>query len=424
MATYTDISKIGDGGFGEVWKCKRDTDGKLFAKKRLATSDAGAIARFGREVRLLASLDHPNVVKVLGKRLDNEPYFYVMPVFRSSLEGHLAQLAGDFDRIDTIFSQILDGLEYSHSQGVVHRDLKSANVLLNDDSDVAISDFGLGRRFNASTTRQTPTGYGLGTPLYMPPEQLSDAKNADERSDVFSIGRLLTEMWLGQLSMAQDLASIPGGVRRIIQKCTKQSPDDRYQTVGAIKLAWEQYRQIRGESDNAQSLRKLLAQAQSGSLTDASEVQMLFEQLSEQSDDYLHEAIIDIDPSILKVADAINVETIKQLLIRFADFTSKQSYGYDYTDKIGKVAVKLVNACPDPVVAAHLAACCAHVGLRHNRWSVMEAFAKFANKISNCDFVDGVVELLKDLPADERKRLGSYVEMAKVHPTIKTLLGG
>ncbi|EMI41695.1 serine/threonine-protein kinase [Rhodopirellula sp. SWK7] len=424
MAAYKDITKIGDGGFGEVWKCKRESDGKLFAKKRLTTADAGAVARFGREVRLLASLDHPNVVKVQGKRLESEPYFYVMPVYRSALTGHLAQLAGDFDRIDAIFGQILDGLEYSHSQGVVHRDLKAANVLMNDDSDVVISDFGLGRRFNASTTRQTLTGYGLGSPLYMPPEQLTDAKDADERSDIFSLGRLLTEMWLGHLSMAQDLSSIPGGVRRIIEKCTQHSPDDRYQTVSDVKSAWEQYRQIRGESDNAKSLRKLLAKAQAGNLSDPAEIQLLFDQLAEQSDDFLHDAIIAIDPSILEAADAKNVDSIKQLLIRFADFTSQQGYGYDYTDKIGTAAVRFTNACPDPVVASHLAACCAHVGLRHNRWYVMESFAKFADKIGDCDFVDGVVKLLEGLPENELKRLGRYVDMAKVHPTLRTLLGG
>lgn len=191
-----------------------------------------------------------------------------------------------------------------------------------------------------------------------------------------------------------------------------------------VKSAWEQYRQIRGESDNARSLRKLLAKAQSGNLSDPAEIQLLFDQLAEQSDDFLHDAIIAIDPSILKAANAKNVDSIKQLLIRFADFTSQQGYGYDYTDKIGLAAVRFANACPDPVVASHLAACCAQVGLRHNRWYVMESFAKFANKIGDCDFVDGVVKLLESLPEDELKRLGRYVDMAKVHPTLRTLLGG
>lgn len=122
MAKYIDIKNIGSGGFGEVWQCERDADKHIFAKKKLkpGTDDEG-IRRFIREVRILSSLDHPNIVKVIGKRLSNDPYFYIMPLYSTSLKKELSSLIGNETRIKPIFLAIIDGIEYAHSEGVIHR---------------------------------------------------------------------------------------------------------------------------------------------------------------------------------------------------------------------------------------------------------------------------------------------------------------
>src|SRR5258705_12128695 len=100
MATYIDEDRIGSGGFGEVYRCRRKEDDAKFALKRLAAnSDASAIARFVKEVRILSSLDHPNIVKVVGKRLQPPRYFYVMPLYNHSLRAEISGLVVDMDRI-------------------------------------------------------------------------------------------------------------------------------------------------------------------------------------------------------------------------------------------------------------------------------------------------------------------------------------
>ena len=105
------------------FRCTKDGKKTLYAFKELqAHVDSDAVKRFITEVRILSILDHPNIVRVIGKRLNSPPYFYVMPLYRGSLEEELPFLKGHETRISTIFTSILDAVEYAHLQGVLHRD--------------------------------------------------------------------------------------------------------------------------------------------------------------------------------------------------------------------------------------------------------------------------------------------------------------
>ena len=131
MATYINSQIIGTGGFGIVWRCHRKEDGKVFAMKSIDQDvDNDAILRFKREVRIQSKLDHPNIVKVISKRLTYEPYFYVMPLYKGSLRQEYPQITGDQNRIEPVFKALLDAIEYAHREGVMHRDLKPENILL------------------------------------------------------------------------------------------------------------------------------------------------------------------------------------------------------------------------------------------------------------------------------------------------------
>ena len=123
MANYRPLDSLGHGGFGEVFVCQRETDGETFAMKVLAAKqEADTVARFRREVQLLSRLDHPNVVKVVAMQLDAEPLSYVMPLYSTSLQRELADIAGDENRITKVFTSILNGVVYAHAEGVIHRD--------------------------------------------------------------------------------------------------------------------------------------------------------------------------------------------------------------------------------------------------------------------------------------------------------------
>ena len=283
MPIFTDFRKLGSGGFGEVWLCRRKDDGKVFAKKKLlATMGEDSIRRFIEEVRLLHRLDHPNVVKVIGLHLQEAPYWYVMPRYRHTLHDVLRAVQGDEDRIAKIYGSILDAIEYTHGEGVIHRDLKPMNVLMNSDEDLVVTDFGLGRALDSANTRHTITGFPMGTPLYMAPEQMANAKTADERSDIYSLGRLLYELHAGELtSTATDTSSLNAGVAMVIDKCTRTNPDKRYQSVADLKQAWHYVSGTVAALSPHEELTSLIAQFSSRTSVSPEQAERILEILTQ-----------------------------------------------------------------------------------------------------------------------------------------------
>ena len=425
MGKYIDKKLIGSGGFGEVYSLKRKSDGKVFAKKILVASSPDAIKRFGREVRLLNTLDHPNIVKIVGKRLEKAPDFYVMPRFKNSLKALFASQKFDIEKIDDIFSRILAGMEYAHSQGVIHRDLKSANILLNSETDVVVSDFGLGRRFDAESTRLTTMGRSLGTQLYAAPEQIDDASNADERSDIFSLGRLLTELFTGPLSTAiPDFDNVPSTVQIIIRRCTKRDPDERFQSVSELRDAWTQFGSARAESQSQEDYDSLLESVTLPEQIDQDDAVRFFEILdARRSDgDLVHEAIMAINFDAITAAGGNQNETLKSLLITFSKFTADKSFGFDHTDSIARRIKTIFGLIDDPEVRAYLAFCCGDVGASHNRWFVMNKFADMIVLDNTIDFAVHLAEILREMRPHRRKLLAKYVNHKTLRAELKPML--
>jgi len=129
---YVKGPKLGSGGFGEVYKATLVSTGEVFAKKILSASgtDLEDVERFKREVRLLQTLNHPRIVRVLATRLGTPPYWYVMPLYSGNLASRLAEVRGEERLRAKIIGQLLDAIGYAHSNGVIHRDLKPENILV------------------------------------------------------------------------------------------------------------------------------------------------------------------------------------------------------------------------------------------------------------------------------------------------------
>ena len=117
---FQDIAHLGSGGFGQVFKVRRIRDGEILARKVLIDDSPEAVSRFQKEVRLLARLDHPRIVKIVGTSLNESPPSYVMPLYPRSLREELPSLLDREDRIVRVFEAVLQGVEYAHEQGVVH----------------------------------------------------------------------------------------------------------------------------------------------------------------------------------------------------------------------------------------------------------------------------------------------------------------
>jgi len=384
MAKYRDVQEIGRGGFACVFRCARDSDGQQFAKKRLAAdADVATKDRFRREVRMLAKLDHPNIVNVVATHLDDEPLWFTMPLYSSSLEDRLPALRGRAVRIHKIFSAILDAVEYAHNEGVIHRDLKPGNVLMNTDDDIVVSDFGLGRILDSASTRLTSTGAGMGTFLYMAPEQHSDSKTADKRSDIFSLGRILYELMGGQLGAGvQDTSRMEPAIALIVDRCTKVDPTARFQSIARLKKAWRLAIGLEDAGTDSERLAELTAKLAATPDLDENAALEIFEILSRHADDsdLLHNTIIALPSRAIAVFVEQEPSRGREMLKRFIDHIERQSWPFTYTDKIGDVCQRLFRRIADPIIRADILVCLADLGASHNRWHVVEIAKDLANK--------------------------------------------
>lgn len=421
MPTFNKVRLIGSGGFGEVHEGIRQPDGARVAIKYLTANDAESERRFKREVRCLEQLAHPAIIKVLGKQLSAPPYFYVMPLYSGSLFDTFPDIVGDHQRIQTIFTPILEAVEYAHGEGVLHRDLKPENVLMNSDVDISISDFGLGREIDAATSRLTRSGQGMGTVWYCAPEQLTDAKRADARSDVYSLGRMLADLYCGLTFGAHDLSRVPFAVGSIIRKAILADPNARYQSAQAMLSDFTAAMQIvlgQVEGDSIEAvLENLKDPTQTESATDA-----LTRQLAQHAEDgdIVHDALMKIPKGVFRGIEDRSVELARQLASTFQRYVTEQSWSFGYTDVLGSACWRMFSESSDPEARSSFSLAALLVGTAHNRWDVMKIFASMIESIRKDADAQQHWAVLHT-HSDALSHVESYVTKTKLHTALRKL---
>jgi serine/threonine protein kinase len=253
IGPYRVDAKIGAGGMGEVY---RATDARLNRIVAIKVSAAQFSARFEREAKSIAALNHPNICQIydIGPNYLVMEYVDGLPVFLTGQEP-IPQ-----DEALRVATQIVSAMEAAHAKGFVHRDLKPANILLTAGGNAKLLDFGLAKQSAESsssglsaTLEATQAGMILGTPAYMSPEQ-AEGKAADARSDIFSFGAIIYEMLAGVrafpggsavsvlgalLHRDTDPLRPPSALTAIVIKCLAKSPNDRFQSATELLRALE-----------------------------------------------------------------------------------------------------------------------------------------------------------------------------------------
>ena len=230
------IRLLGSGGFGQVYESEVSGLPDTVAVKELATESSEGQARFKREVRILARLQHPNVVRVLADDLESAPFWFAMPLAEGSLADDLEQLAENPRKVEAYFMQILKGVEHIHARKLIHRDLKPHNVLVFGNR-LCVSDFGLGKSLDSArmSTALTHNDKGWGTIHYAAPEQLQNFRSVDHRADIYPLGKILFHMLTNALPYPNvPLHMVEDKYRYVIDRCTKDDPAERFQTVTAL----------------------------------------------------------------------------------------------------------------------------------------------------------------------------------------------
>ncbi len=258
LGDYEILGVLGAGGMGKVYKVRNTISDRVEAMKILLPDLAGQkdlADRFLREIKVLASLHHPNIAALrTALTLDNQLVMIMEYVDGVTLSSRLQQGAIPPSQAIKYIDQVLDALSYAHKQNIIHRDIKPANMMLTPDGVVKLMDFGIAR---SSTDRSlTMTGTTLGSLNYMPPEQVK-GEPADNRSDLYSLGVSLYEMVTGQLPFQADSnyammaahlqeepkppivlrPGIPQPLNQIILMALAKDPGQRFQSADAFRGA-------------------------------------------------------------------------------------------------------------------------------------------------------------------------------------------
>jgi serine/threonine protein kinase len=241
---FEDIECIGRGGFGEVYRCRRRSDGRIFARKRILAfpkrlSSSDEVRRFVREVRVLTKLTHPNIIPIIAANTSSQPFWYVTPLYDHSLLTYLPEIVCRHEQIHTVIAKVMAGVSFAHESGILHRDLSLGNVLLNSLDDVVVCDFGLARSLDDVDSTRTQSLQFFGTRYFMPPEAHElGSKYSDERGDIYSIGRLIVALYLGELKHSfQGVIGLPEAVRQCVGSLATDY-DARLESMAEAEASW------------------------------------------------------------------------------------------------------------------------------------------------------------------------------------------
>src|SRR5947199_4243104 len=259
LGNYEILEQIGCGGMGVIYRARQRHSRRIVAVKRVLSYRAdsrGALQRFRREAQAVASLDHPNILPIyeVSESEDGLPFFSMKFAAGGSLQDIARSLRDDPRRIVRLMAKVTRAVQHAHLQGILHRDLKPGNILLDGRGEPLVSDFGLAKWLDtASDLTRTLTIFG--TPGYVAPEQAKGStQGLRPGTDVYSLGAILFDLLTGRppflgdnvLAVIQQAAETPAPKLRslapaldrdleiICAKCLEREPNARYCSAGAL----------------------------------------------------------------------------------------------------------------------------------------------------------------------------------------------
>ncbi len=267
IGSYELLQELARGGQGIVYKARHTTLGRLTALKTMradSSTPREQAQRFDREMRAAARLNHPHIVPIFEVGKDqNRPYYAMEYLSGGSLADHLPRFQANRDQVITLMIQVARAVAHAHAQGILHRDLKPGNILLDAESHPHVSDFGLARFLDGGEDL-TQTGTVMGTPAYMAPEQArGQTSEFGPATDVWALGVMLFELLTGQRPFTADSGEavrtlvlkeapprpttlrpdLSPALESIVLKCLEKKPQQRYPSATSLAADLERYQQ-------------------------------------------------------------------------------------------------------------------------------------------------------------------------------------
>jgi serine/threonine protein kinase len=262
VGPYRIIEQLGQGGMATVYKAYHASLDRYVALKVLHPAfnqDQTFTARFQREARVVARLEHPNIVPIYDySEHEARPYLVMKYIEGDTLKAQLNQGPLTSEEIEEVVNSVGAALEYAHRQGILHRDIKPSNVMIAKDGMMYLADFGLARIAEAGESTMSSDSI-MGTPQYISPEQAMGKKDLDAGTDIYSFGVMLYELVVGQVPFSADTPfsiihdhiytplplprkvnpNVPESVQRVLLKALAKDRIDRYATVEELMIAFK-----------------------------------------------------------------------------------------------------------------------------------------------------------------------------------------
>ncbi len=247
IGEYLLTGKIGQGGAAEIYKAHQESLDRDVAIKILSANlsdDPEIVRRFERESKVIAKLNHPNIVNVIDKGSTGGRYYFIM----NYIDGTSLREVIDSNKISLkvkmeMIVQVCKALDYAHNNGVIHRDIKPTNVLIDRQGNALVADFGIAQIVGIPETEMTSSDMIMGTLAYMSPEQKLSSTNVDQTTDIYAVGVMIYEILvgkkpLGRFKLPSEINnSISKEYDSVITKCLASEAKDRYQRAVELKDA-------------------------------------------------------------------------------------------------------------------------------------------------------------------------------------------
>lgn len=420
---------IGSGGFADVYRAldlSATVEGgeDVVAVKVLRVPDTEGQARFRRELRLLESISHPNIVPVLGSGEDEagKPW-YAMPLARGNLLDELEEVGKTPKRLLDALRQVCSGLEHLHKESIFHRDLTPMNVLRTAEGSWAISDFGLAREAERRTTTITSMHVGLGTFLYQAPEAMTDARNVEEAADIYSLGKVLHALVKGDHPMPGEEPP-PGPCRSIIRRATRVDRSARYPDTTSflrdLELALDPPTSRWELGDEV--IERLQLQLRRRETADSLLDEVLFIALEAVGDDDSFAGMAHVLPYLKKRdidylwrKDSVD---FRLAFVAFAELLRTRQYQWEFCDTLADFAIRATDRSNDDEILRHAVSALAILGENHNRWHVRSVFTSLLQEIRTPDRALVALEGLREARGYLEWNLTDFT-VRSLHPILR-----
>ncbi|MFD1779060.1 serine/threonine-protein kinase [Fredinandcohnia salidurans] len=420
---------VGGGGFGKVLYVIDQENGEEKALKYCTSNSEEDIRRFKREVRIMENIDHENVIKVIDSNVEHHPPFFTMPVALYSVSKIIPDIQGDINRVIPVFESICKGINAIHFSGHTHRDIKPDNALVFDNSQIVVSDLGLAKFDERDTTVLTRASIYMGTYDYMPPEQMmyGGTRDLDHRGDVYQLGKTLYHLLTGYRPTVLNPDAVPTGIWYVIQRATRQNPDERYQSVNELLDALhDAVRATAPEMNSKGIFEELLLVAEEklkNNQYDPRNISQLLQLIYSNDDMEEYISLFHSLPNrILQIYSSNMPTEFEAILEKYKRAIDEKigEYPFSFAESVADKMEIVFKNTSSPNIKKIAIVSVLMAGQRLNRWAAMGVFDRLLQTIREEVDAYAVADGLREEMYDY-KRLYDRIPKKELHPAIQVV---